>query len=314
MERKKECEIVQDLLWNYQDNVLNKTSKRLVEEHLIQCENCCQKLQEMKEETKQEKNKQKKEIDYLKKIKRKARIKSVLGIAGGIFIVFFMIYLYRFCIIHKVTNQYNQYLQANNIYQETTQLGIEGEGAFVTKNWYKDGKYKKEIHVYTEEKGWQQLGMTEYGEIGSSQKIRILEETKKVIKENWPWEQKKSSILCFPGNLEEYRQNFWLQLGAPFFTSIKVDDWHVGREYYIFKQDRTEIWLDKELGLPIRKIDYQAQIQYYPHTTIEKTTEDSITKYHYEFNQVKEEDVQVPNLTGYEVTEDNSMIENIQGK
>ena len=40
MERKTECEIVQDLLLGYVDGVLNAESKKLVEKHLSECEKC----------------------------------------------------------------------------------------------------------------------------------------------------------------------------------------------------------------------------------------------------------------------------------
>lgn len=307
MQKNKECEIIQDLLFSYQDDVLSSSSKKLVETHLRQCENCQKKLMEIKEESKNEK-KQEKEIDYLKKIRRKAKIKSIFGILGGILLVFLIIYGYRFFVIHQVTNQYSKYLQKNNVYQEITQLRFQGEGAFVTKTWYKDGKYKRQNYQYTEQEGWEQIDRTEYGEIDSNQMIEIVEKEKKAVIKTWSWKEQKSNILHFPGNLEVYRKNFLFQIGAPFWTSIRTDTWHVGREYYILKQDRTENWFDKETGLPIREINVQGQTCYYPNTTIEKATEDLVTKYQYEFDKVKEEDVQMPDLTGYDIIEEDLMI------
>ena len=67
MEKKTECEIVQDLLLGYVDETLNKESKKLVEKHLIECENCSERLKEIREDIKENQNNQKKEIDYLKK-------------------------------------------------------------------------------------------------------------------------------------------------------------------------------------------------------------------------------------------------------
>ena len=37
MNKKTECEIVQDLLLGYVDDVLNTESKKLVEKHLLEC-------------------------------------------------------------------------------------------------------------------------------------------------------------------------------------------------------------------------------------------------------------------------------------
>lgn len=68
MKNKKECEIVQDLLVNYADGILNPESKKLVEEHLIECEDCKNRLRNIKEDIKGNDNKEQIELDYLKKL------------------------------------------------------------------------------------------------------------------------------------------------------------------------------------------------------------------------------------------------------
>lgn len=72
---KKECEIVQDLLFGYNDNTLSNSSKELVEEHLKECQKCKQILNEIENDTKIENNKS--EIDYLKKVRKKLNKKSI---------------------------------------------------------------------------------------------------------------------------------------------------------------------------------------------------------------------------------------------
>ncbi len=71
---KKECEIVQDLLFSYYDGILSNSSKELVEEHLKTCENCKKALANV-ENDKLEKN-EKEEIDYLKKVHKKMNRKT----------------------------------------------------------------------------------------------------------------------------------------------------------------------------------------------------------------------------------------------
>ena len=73
---KKECEIVQDLLVNYSDNILNKSSNELVEKHLSECEDCKKMFEEIVAEENKDKKNEKKQIDYLKKYRRKMRIKD----------------------------------------------------------------------------------------------------------------------------------------------------------------------------------------------------------------------------------------------
>ena len=50
---KNECDIVGDLLFSYNDDILSNTSKELVEEHLKKCEKCKKVLEEIRKEKKQ---------------------------------------------------------------------------------------------------------------------------------------------------------------------------------------------------------------------------------------------------------------------
>ena len=68
MKNKKECEIVQDLLVSYADGILNPESKKLVEEHIKDCENCQLELKHVQDDSEAKENKEQIELDYLKKI------------------------------------------------------------------------------------------------------------------------------------------------------------------------------------------------------------------------------------------------------
>ena len=101
MEKKTECEIVQDLLLGYVDDILNTESKKLVEKHLLECCNCQKRLQEIQEDIQENEHNQKKEIDYLKKIRRRNKIKFIIFLIITIFIIFLCIYLYKFFILNN---------------------------------------------------------------------------------------------------------------------------------------------------------------------------------------------------------------------
>ena len=87
---KIECKIVEDLLFGYVDKTLNDESKKLVENHLKECIDCKEKLNEILEDNKLNEKMQQKEIDYLRKIRTKSRIKSIL-IAIGLIILILML-------------------------------------------------------------------------------------------------------------------------------------------------------------------------------------------------------------------------------
>ena len=78
---KIKCEVIRDLFPSYIDGLTSKESNQLIEEHLGECRECREYLDEMKEELVQEKQpvKNKKAIKPFKKIRRK--IWTALGTA-----------------------------------------------------------------------------------------------------------------------------------------------------------------------------------------------------------------------------------------
>lgn len=84
MEKNQECEIVQDLLIGYADNVLKPESKKLVEKHLAECEKCKKRLEEIQKDVNSDENCEQKQIDYFKKVKKKLSKKNKIAIIIGI--------------------------------------------------------------------------------------------------------------------------------------------------------------------------------------------------------------------------------------
>ena len=94
------CEVVRDLLPSYVDGLTNDVSNQAVEQHMKTCENCRKLYREMREpmngdEVSEINNEQKanfkvpSEIDYLKKIRKKNRMRILAAVltvviaAGG---------------------------------------------------------------------------------------------------------------------------------------------------------------------------------------------------------------------------------------
>jgi len=148
VDKKTECELTQDLLLGYVDNLLNAESKKIVEKHLLECTQCQSKLNEIKSDIVKNESSQKKQIDYLKKIRRKNNIKAVLLAIGIIFFIFVIIYLRKFIIVNDYMNKAEKSLSSENFYIETTQL-VSSDTVVLTKEWYKDGKYKRETEIYS---------------------------------------------------------------------------------------------------------------------------------------------------------------------
>ena len=123
-----------------------------------------------------------------------------------------------------------------------------------------------------------------------------METLKRIEKENVKFDR-------FP--LEE-RKMVYANLGKAFLMSIESDSYDSNKEYYILrykfdKRNTWEVWLDKETGLVIREINRGGSIVYIPGTEIVKKESDIIEKYKYDFGIVNDEDVNVPDFSGYKV-------------
>lgn len=107
---KNECDIVQDLLFSYNDGILSETSKELVEEHLKKCEKCKKILEEIRKEN--DEKKQIKEIDFFKNIKKNINKKNIIILV--IFIILIIVVLFNML----VYNNYNDVASTMEVYLE----------------------------------------------------------------------------------------------------------------------------------------------------------------------------------------------------
>ena len=301
MKNEKECEIVQDLLLNYVDNVLNPESKKIVEKHLKDCENCQLKLRHIKQDNSRD-NKEQIELDYLKKLRIKTRIKSILLAIGIIALIFFIIFLNNFIKINSIMNRAEKSLQSNNFYKETTQILGNNETS-VTKEYYKDGKYKSIWMIYSN--NGVETKMVEYANSNSDERTYIYETEKKAIIEKGDISDiKNSNIKNIP--FVTSRNNLFAKIGTTFVYSIYTDTFDYGKEYYVLKNrleknNNWEIWIDKETGLPIREINRSSAKSFFIGTDVVKEIRDTIQSYKYEFDIVTDEDVKIPDLSNYTI-------------
>ena len=316
MEKKTECEIVQDLLLGYVDETLNKESKKLVEKHLIECENCSERLKEIREDIKENQNNQKKEIDYLKKIRRKSKIKSVLIAIGVILLVIFILYMNKFIKINSIMSNANKNLKSQNYYSEKQEILGNGEVA-IGKLYYKDGKYKCVNEIYSDEEN--KIQSIIYGEVGTDERIEINEENKtKIVRKGEISKifNTEENIKCYRFG-EQERNSLIANFGKAYIMSIDTDTYDVGKEYYIlrnqFEQDqRWEVWIDKETGLVIREIQRDGEKRFIVGTDIVKEVRDCTSMYKYKFDIVTDEDVKIPDDITYKIEYVNEEISNYE--
>ena len=307
MEKKDECEIVQDLLFGYADNTLNVESEKLVNKHLKECDSCKGRLEEIKKDVDVDKLQQQKEIDYLKKIRIKGRIKAILTSIFLVFVVVFSCYLIKFIKITSIMGKAPRTLETQNFYSESRELAGDGSVS-VNKLYYKDGKYKKVWEVYSDEGC--EVKSIEYGEVGSDIIISFNEEEKSVqlIKGAYAKLMNEEKSIKWTRFTEEERKSTLDNLGKTFLMSLKKSNYEIGKEYYILEYKNEsrpghEYWIDKDTGLILKEIERNANIEYFKNTDIVKAVHDRNTSYKYEFNSVTDDDVKVPSYDGYVVEE-----------
>lgn len=96
----KECDIVKDLLFGYVDGTITKSSEELVEKHVSNCKECKQILEDI---SKEEEQNQEEEVDYLKKVNKKMKKKTIVVILSLsiIAIAIILLHIYIFSIYNK---------------------------------------------------------------------------------------------------------------------------------------------------------------------------------------------------------------------
>ena len=71
---KINCEIIRDLIPSYVDEMCSHATKKCVEEHIKECEQCREMIEVCKEEEKQEHEREMRQIDGFKKIRRQINL------------------------------------------------------------------------------------------------------------------------------------------------------------------------------------------------------------------------------------------------
>ena len=87
---KNECEIVQDLLFGYNDKTLQNTSKEFVENHLKKCNECKEILKQIQNDTETEEEIEK--INYFKKVRSKINRKNIFLIIALVLLAFVILF------------------------------------------------------------------------------------------------------------------------------------------------------------------------------------------------------------------------------
>lgn len=290
MEKKRDCKIVQDLLPNYIENLTNEETKNYIEEHIKNCGECTKVLENMKESIQTNSNRaNKKEINYMKKFNTKLKILKIIIL---IIIAIILIIIGRKAII--MSNLSKKYEENRNIknYHIKTYI-YSGTNSQVIDTYCKDGKSLTTLISLNNEKSskiieYSDNGKTNtYMESNNGKTAFLNSETNLKIFNN------SNSIY------ENMKQHFIKNSILASIRSVKcngVDCYYISNfQNNIIPNGQGDygIYIDKETGLPIRILG----------GTVGSSREinDTIIDYYYEFNTVKDEDIQEPDIAKYRI-------------
>lgn len=297
METKKECEIVQDLLLSYNDDVLNPASKKMVVEHLQGCKACKEKLEIIQKEAESTPMKEQLMIQYWKKLRKKTMIKSVLLAIGIILVVLIGAFLRKFFIISNLIDKAMKIYESNNVYTESRNLVEDGKvGIF--KNYYKDGKRKQISMVKTEDEEFWMDQIYTNAQTGETIRVinteRITTDSPIVLQKADDFE-KKDIITLQP---LYFYDGFFPKLALAWTMRLEKVRWDSQKEYYVLTEKRNvhnpqELWLDADTGLIFKDIVKNGRTSYMMGTDIVKDVRDNERIFLYQFGTVTEADVEV---------------------
>lgn len=312
---KNECKIVRDLLLNYVENLLSDETNEFVDKHISNCDKCKDILkmiqdEKIKEEDIANKNEQY-EVDGLKKYRKKMlilkRILIIILIAIIIAsVIFWQVLAYRNNILtsayYKIQEIKNEDNYVLTIEEQTIDYSTGQELYSQTKFYYKDGKYKEEHHGELKNDILLNANYYYLGTIDSNKRTEIYEDTKTVINRtsNYTFTTKGVNFKF----AYTYANSYGINYGLIFRTCIRIrTERYKGKECYVARIQHNntsyaEIWIDKETMLVLREINDIIDKQYY---------EKSFTL---DIGNVKEEDISVPNLDEYTITEKEDLVQN----
>ena len=289
MKERKNCEVIQDLLPNYIENLTKEETNQYIKEHINTCENCKKTLENMKEEYfKENKGREKQEINYLKKYSKKLKVlKFIISI---IIILLFIIVGRKIIIIKYLQKQISQYLEITNYYMKV--CSYKGDSISIEECFVNGNRYVYSIH-HLDENHNQKLSTFANININNI-----------YIDDNGY----KTAILNTEGLskievLNVLKTSNFIEFIRIAFTSKIATENCNGKECYkidyypsniVTEKGNAIIYVDKETGLIVRMLSGK---------DVSENGEiiNLISDYYYEFNNVTEEDMKEPDLTQYEI-------------
>lgn len=247
-----ECDIVKDLLFNYDEGILSDASKEFVENHLKNCDNCKKILDEIKKQNNTSDSLN--EIDFLKKIRKKINKRNILLAITSIFLIIiivgFLIYLAssirKILITNDLKDKRKEYDNLTN-YSYTLETTYKS-GYSISVNRY----FVKDNEFYAEQKVYFSNGKesNEHAYCDGSTDFFVEVDGQRFISTN----RKEDAII---GDMIPDKLTFIGESILPYDIEKIEENSENGKEYYIIttKANNTKYYIEKDTGITVKIID-----------------------------------------------------------
>lgn len=267
MENKTICKVVQDLLPSYIEKLTSKETNEYIEKHLNECPDCQKIFENMKEKLPQNNSEQaNEEIKYLKKFKNKLNIlKIVLLIIIAIIIVSFASKLYMLFDISSKTKELDN---VTNYYAKMHEYQSNGT-TIIGETYYKDDSSLTTITSYFENTN-NSMKITYYKNAQTNEKFNIIE------LQNGQSKIENGEVV----DIGKYSRRIDVKINSvndlwnclKDIKNISLAKCNSKNCYFIETYDGSQIYIEKETGLPVREI-----------------IRDTVADYWYDLNSVEEQ-------------------------
>lgn len=287
MNMKVHCNIVQDLLPNYIENLTREETNKFIKEHLKECNECQSILENMEKDLNLENSKTaKKEVKYIKKYSKKLKVLKIILLIISILVVIFLGFTIRkMIIIHNLNEKVSQYVNIDNRYERiinttdststVTEFYSKGDNAilFLNTTTKATGKTNKLINYYK----------------GENTNTYIESDGNKIALLNSNGLPSKLVILTL-----DYGNNIWKLFQYALATSIKSGEYK-GKDCYILTiNNSSESYIEKDTGLRVKAKEGNAVDQ-------NGNTSAIMVEYYYEFGNVTDDVFVEPDINEYKI-------------
>lgn len=294
--KEKDCKIVRDLLPSYIDGLTNEETNQYVEEHLKQCNECTNVLENMEKLLGTENtDKNSKEVKYIKKYNNKMKILKITLLA--ILLIFVLSYARKIIILVSLSNKVNEYVNSTNYYKKA--VNFYSDNVITLETYKKDEKIIDKFKLLSETSKINNANYFNGEKVNSYYEIKFDEETEEYkSRKTAQLNQEKQLLAVIPNYIDISRPVMFF--GLPLFSSIKsdkcdeIDCYRVTINSLGNKYD-TVYYIEKETGLALRILGQT--------TGADNIKYDSITNIEYKFDVLTDEDFIEPDLSEYEIEE-----------